>query len=44
MVSFTRTPYAEAVRRARRQDRIVLVAACVMVLLLAVATIVSLRG
>jgi kynurenine 3-monooxygenase len=31
MVSFTRTPYAEAVRRARRQDRIVIFAAAALV-------------
>lgn len=39
MVSFTRTPYAEAVERARRQDRTVLWAACTAVLLIAAATI-----
>jgi len=34
MVSFTRTPYAEAVRKARRQDRIVLVTAAMLAVLL----------
>lgn len=33
MVSFTRTPYAEAVRRARRQDRIVVFAASIVLTL-----------
>ncbi|HKQ49269.1 MAG TPA: NAD(P)/FAD-dependent oxidoreductase [Phycisphaerae bacterium] len=44
MVSFTRTPYADAVRRARRQDRIVLVAAwiTVVVVLVMLALAVSL--
>jgi len=36
MVSFTRTPYADAVRRARKQDRVVLAAALGLAVLLAI--------
>jgi kynurenine 3-monooxygenase len=37
MVTFTRIPYAEAARRARRQDRIVYIVLVIMVLILALA-------
>jgi len=39
MVSFTRIPYAEAVRRARRQDRVLVVA--LLIILLVIVLVVS---
>jgi kynurenine 3-monooxygenase len=39
MVTFTRIPYAEAARRARRQDRIVYGSLVFVVLAIALATI-----
>ena len=43
MVEFTRIPYADAVRRARRQERIVAVLAVAIAGLLAVQTALLLR-
>lgn len=43
MVSFSRIPYADAVRRARRQDRVVLASAAVAVVVLLLAVVVSWR-
>lgn len=43
LVSFTRTPYAEAVRRARRQDRIVYWTGCIAVLVMAAIALYAMK-
>jgi kynurenine 3-monooxygenase len=44
MVTFSRIPYAEAVRRARRQDRAVIAAGVAAFLILVLLLVLALDG